>query len=308
MVGCEEPYIGEESISRPPASKKAAITAAHSSRSARIVADIEGDPAAQTDDRQRFAGRGDGSGQRRILLCRHRERQPGRCRQEHVLQYSSPGRHHLRLHHSTCRRLPITVRKTAIGHAGFPPSAGIVLHAGQKRHAASRIASRLGKSKPRAPGARACYPLCRTCGIVCNAICWLVAGRRHVKGNCTMRFIVRHLILLLAFAGPAHAGGEWRGGDDPFVDDEPAFYAKGCYWRAGIRHCSQYCYLEINGKRIAMSARGWPCRRVTPTLRSARQWKRFTAVAAHIPTLKRGNQVSLQRRAQSPKSPTRFAS
>jgi hypothetical protein len=64
-----------------------------------------------------------------------------------------------------------------------------------------------------------------------------------------MRFIVRHLILLLAFAYPAQAGGEWRGGDDPFIDDEPAFYAKGCYWRAGTRYCSQYCYLEINGKR-----------------------------------------------------------
>src|SRR6185295_4808331 len=31
--GCDEPYIGEESIMRPPASKKAAMTPAHSSRS-----------------------------------------------------------------------------------------------------------------------------------------------------------------------------------------------------------------------------------------------------------------------------------
>src|SRR5215203_4758120 len=31
MVGCEEPYMGELSIIRPPASKKAAMTAVHSS-------------------------------------------------------------------------------------------------------------------------------------------------------------------------------------------------------------------------------------------------------------------------------------
>ena len=64
-----------------------------------------------------------------------------------------------------------------------------------------------------------------------------------------MRFMVRHLIFLLAFAGPAQAGGEWRGGEDPFADEGPAFYARGCYWRGGVRYCSQYCYLEINGKR-----------------------------------------------------------
>src|SRR5262249_6901393 len=33
MVGCDDAYIGEESIIRPPAAKNAAITAAHSSRS-----------------------------------------------------------------------------------------------------------------------------------------------------------------------------------------------------------------------------------------------------------------------------------
>ncbi len=65
-----------------------------------------------------------------------------------------------------------------------------------------------------------------------------------------MRFIVVHLIVLLAFACPAQAGGEWYGGDgEPFPDEGPAFYAKGCYWRGGVRYCSQYCYQEINGKR-----------------------------------------------------------
>src|SRR5882757_267317 len=33
MTGCDEPYMGEESIMRPPASKKAAMTLAHSSLS-----------------------------------------------------------------------------------------------------------------------------------------------------------------------------------------------------------------------------------------------------------------------------------
>jgi hypothetical protein len=31
--------------------------------------------------------------------------------------------------------------------------------------------------------------------------------------------------------------------------DEPALYARGCYWHRGTRHCSQYCYVEINGRR-----------------------------------------------------------
>lgn len=64
-----------------------------------------------------------------------------------------------------------------------------------------------------------------------------------------MRFIVRHLCLVFLLAGPAQAGGEWRGGEDSFADEAPAFYAKGCYWRGGVRHCSSYCYVEINGKR-----------------------------------------------------------
>src|SRR6266498_2108635 len=33
MTACDEPYIGEESIRRPPSRKKAPMTAAHSSRS-----------------------------------------------------------------------------------------------------------------------------------------------------------------------------------------------------------------------------------------------------------------------------------
>jgi hypothetical protein len=63
-----------------------------------------------------------------------------------------------------------------------------------------------------------------------------------------MRYITGQLILLLTLAGPALAGGEWRGGYDPNVVDEPAFYAKGCYWSRGVRHCAYYCYVEINGK------------------------------------------------------------
>jgi hypothetical protein len=36
-TGCEEPYIGDESIIRPPASKNAFITSAHPSRAARSL-------------------------------------------------------------------------------------------------------------------------------------------------------------------------------------------------------------------------------------------------------------------------------
>jgi hypothetical protein len=64
-----------------------------------------------------------------------------------------------------------------------------------------------------------------------------------------MRFIVTQLIMVLALAGPAAAGGEWRGSDDLYASEGPAFYAKGCFWRAGVRYCSSYCYLEINGKQ-----------------------------------------------------------
>jgi hypothetical protein len=63
-----------------------------------------------------------------------------------------------------------------------------------------------------------------------------------------MRFILAPLIVFLALAGPASAGGEWRGGDDVYAQEGPAFYANGCFWRGGVRHCSSYCYLEINGK------------------------------------------------------------
>ena len=47
MTACEEPYIGDESIMRPPASKKARITSAQASRATAVVADVEGDPAAE---------------------------------------------------------------------------------------------------------------------------------------------------------------------------------------------------------------------------------------------------------------------
>ena len=29
----------------------------------------------------------------------------------------------------------------------------------------------------------------------------------------------------------------------------PLGYANGCYWHSGVRYCSSYCYVEINGKR-----------------------------------------------------------
>ena len=53
----EEPYIGEESIMRPPAAKKARITLAQSPARDGVVADVEGDPAAQADDGKLLAGR-----------------------------------------------------------------------------------------------------------------------------------------------------------------------------------------------------------------------------------------------------------
>ena len=59
MTSCEEPYIGEESIIRPPASKKARMTSAQASRATTIVADVERDPAAEADDRQRSRRRRD---------------------------------------------------------------------------------------------------------------------------------------------------------------------------------------------------------------------------------------------------------
>ena len=59
MTSCEEPYIGEESISRPPSWKKARMTSAQELRAGDVVADVERDPAAEPDERQLLAARGD---------------------------------------------------------------------------------------------------------------------------------------------------------------------------------------------------------------------------------------------------------
>ena len=59
MTSCDEPYIGEESISRPPSWKKARMTSAQESRAGDIVADVEGDPAAEADERQLLSARRD---------------------------------------------------------------------------------------------------------------------------------------------------------------------------------------------------------------------------------------------------------
>jgi hypothetical protein len=64
-----------------------------------------------------------------------------------------------------------------------------------------------------------------------------------------MRIIGWTAILLLALAGRAYAGGEWYGDATTGYSDGPAYYAKGCYWRRGVRYCSSYCYQEINGNR-----------------------------------------------------------
>ena len=77
----DEPYIGEELIMRPPASKKARMTSRAGIARDRVVADIEGDPAAEPDHRQRFAARGDRLGEDAALLGRRdpRPQQRGRA-------------------------------------------------------------------------------------------------------------------------------------------------------------------------------------------------------------------------------------
>ena len=64
-----------------------------------------------------------------------------------------------------------------------------------------------------------------------------------------MRIIGWTALLLLALAGAAHAGGDWHGDVNAGFSDGPTSYAKGCYWRRGVRYCSSYCYQEINGNR-----------------------------------------------------------
>jgi hypothetical protein len=70
-----------------------------------------------------------------------------------------------------------------------------------------------------------------------------------------MSFIFRIFIVMLAFAGAAQAGGDRRGGskDGGYAEGFDAgaglpYYAKACYWHHGVRYCSLYCYVEINGK------------------------------------------------------------
>jgi hypothetical protein len=63
-----------------------------------------------------------------------------------------------------------------------------------------------------------------------------------------MRLIFWIGIAMLACAGGAQAGGEWRGDEQLVTPERPYLYAKGCYWHRGVRYCSSYCYVEINGK------------------------------------------------------------
>jgi hypothetical protein len=65
-----------------------------------------------------------------------------------------------------------------------------------------------------------------------------------------MRLIFAFLMLLVptgAQAEPARASSK----DDGLSElDGPPLYARGCYWHRGTRYCSQYCYVEINGRRF----------------------------------------------------------
>lgn len=58
------------------------------------------------------------------------------------------------------------------------------------------------------------------------------------------------MLAIMSYSASAHAGGdEWYGGKDAVTSGGPVLYARGCYWHRGVRRCSQYCYVEINGKR-----------------------------------------------------------
>lgn len=87
-----------------------------------------------------------------------------------------------------------------------------------------------------------------------------------------MRSILAGALLVFVLAGPAWAGGEWRGGEQGFTGERPLLYAKGCYWRRGTRHCSQYCYVEINGRHYCNQReseafpQGDPYRQERPTV------------------------------------------
>jgi hypothetical protein len=73
----------------------------------------------------------------------------------------------------------------------------------------------------------------------------------HPKGNVPVgRIFGAVLLAIMSSAASAHAGGgEWHGGKDAFASGGPVLYARGCYWHRGVRRCSQYCYVEITGKR-----------------------------------------------------------
>ena len=47
-----------------------------------------------------------------------------------------------------------------------------------------------------------------------------------------------------ALASDITVGGPSAPGQAGFWGDQ-----RGCYWRRGVRHCSQYCYWEIDGRR-----------------------------------------------------------
>lgn len=65
-----------------------------------------------------------------------------------------------------------------------------------------------------------------------------------------MRLIFAFLLLLAPIAGAHAESARVSGKDDAFSESNQApLYARGCYWHRGTRHCSQYCYVEINGRR-----------------------------------------------------------
>ena len=87
-----------------------------------------------------------------------------------------------------------------------------------------------------------------------------------------MSFIFRIFVLILICASTAQAGGEWGSTKDGFIEGGPGLFARGCYWHRGVRYCSQYCYVEINGKRYCKEReseavpQGDPYRRERPTV------------------------------------------
>lgn len=64
-----------------------------------------------------------------------------------------------------------------------------------------------------------------------------------------MKAIAPIFVSILILSSSAGARGEWFGGKDRVAAQKPLLYANGCYWHRGVRYCSSYCYVEINGKR-----------------------------------------------------------